>query len=132
MALTEFYDEMGKLGALISNEFGADMGISCTYSHASGATIPLVGFVRGTRVTKELVLAIMSAGQRIDFFFGKQVSFPPTDGIAQFDQITWIPSVTGIAIDLVIEDFEDVASMGQMFRLKCFYAQARQLGQVGG
>ena len=127
---------MGQLGALLSNQFGAAMGVTANYSPRSGTQIALVGFVGGGPVTKDYVLKTLSEGNAIPFFFGAQTDasggvFPPTDGISLFDEVIWTPSVTDTAISLVIESFEDVASMGQMFRLKCYIPKARQLGQVG-
>ncbi len=131
MATSAFFSEIGAMGAEIARELATELGVTLNFQHRGGASVSVSAFLKGTNVTPELLARVMTASERIEFFIPAQTGFPPTDGIAEFDEIGWTPPITGVEIFLTAEDFKDISSFGTMFSLTCYHSTPMQAGAVG-
>lgn len=137
MSNSNFFTDIGNVGAAICNAIAPALGVQFTFSHRGASAITLTGFLKGTRITEELFQNIVSAGQTIEFFAAQQTSaegsaFPATDeGISLYDTINWTFPLNGTVLPFTIQKWHDFSGFGTMFVMTCVYSGPRQAGDVG-
>lgn len=128
-----FFDQIGTIGAIISNQIAPALGITAQYQHGSASPVTIQGFIKNTIITKELILSVIAGTQKIVFFFAQQTGFPASgaDITPIVDSIIWTPIITNTQLNMTIDTVENAGSNGTMYVLTCKYSGGIQVGAVG-